>query len=345
MQKLWMIRAGKNGEQEQVALDKGLATLTWNAMPDMSKFKDRVELEAEYNKHYSEVNIYALGNKVGQLFRFSHRVQAGDLVVMPSKFSPDIHIGEVTGKYHYEQITPEVLHWIPVKWKVTLSRSVFEEDLLFSFGSLLTLCNIKRNNALERVKALMEGIKLELPLDLETEDESLQNAETEELAYTRIEQFIQQHFKDYGLEDLVREILKAHGYTTMRSKEIGQVIKNTGKGADGGVDILASKGALGFESPRLCVQVKSGIEKLPPKDLRELIGVMDNFKAEYGMLVSWSGFSNDLIKESRGKYFTVRLWSSSDIIREVFEHYDKFSDEFKTRLPLKRIWVLEENKE
>jgi restriction system protein len=71
---------------------------------------------------------------------------------------------------------------------------------------------------------------------------------------------------------------------------------------------------------------------------------MAAFKADFGLLVSWGGFSDELIRESREKYFKIRLWNSDHVIHEIFEHYDKFSVEFKVRLPLKKIWVLEEEK-
>lgn len=344
-QKLWMVRAGGHGEQEAIALERGLITIGWNKLPNLSRFKSREELKAEYDKHYKEDNVYSEGLKVGQIFRFAHRIEKGDVVVLPSKFSPDIHIGEVTGNYSYHEKEEEVKHCVPVKWHRTVPRAQFEEDLLYSFGSLLTVSNIKRNNALERVKALMHGKKIDAPVieeELEAGDDIVQNAQMEELAYTRIEQFIQNRFKDYELEDLVREVMKAHGYTTSHPREIGGLEGKSRKGEDGGADILASNGPLGFEEPRIVIQVKSSEDKVQPKVLRELMGVMNTFGAQYGILVSWSGFTDTLKKEARSNYFKVRLWSSEDIIREVFAHYDRFSDEMKLKLPMKRVWILEE---
>ncbi len=343
MQKLWMIRAGSRGEQEQIALEKGIVTIAWNELPDLRQFKTKEDLQAEYDKHYTPKNIYAEGLQVGQVFRFANQIQKGDLVALPSKFSPDINIGEVTGPYQYKELDPEVKHWIPVKWHPAIPRSKFEDDLLYSFGSLLTVANIQRNNALERVKAMLQGKSLSItPKEIETEDDSVQNAQMEELAYTRIERFIQHNFKEYDLEELIREIMKAHGYTTSHPREIGGSDGRSNKGEDGGADILASNGPLGFEEPRIVIQVKSSQDKLQPKVLRELMGVMNSFSSQYGILVSWSGFTDPCKKEARSSYFKVRLWSSEDIIREIFEHYDKFSDGMKVRLPLKRTWVLEE---
>ena len=53
-----------------------------------------------------------------------------------------------------------------------------------------------------------------------------------------------------------------------------------------GVDILASAGKLGFGSLKICVQVKSTDAPVDRIVLDQLGGVMKNFGAEYGLLVS-----------------------------------------------------------
>lgn len=350
---LWMVRAGSHGEQEGICLEKKVVTIGWNDLPDLRNFKSKHQLKEVYLGHYSEKSAVAIGLKVGQIWRFATQIEKGDLVVLPSKFAPEIHIGIVEGPYQYGKTGDDVYHTIPVSWKKTLSRSDFDEDLLYSFGSLLTVSCISRNNAAERVNALLQGKAGENTTTQKEDEEwpafdgeaSLAFVNTDDIAYTKIEKFLQRHFKTYDFEDLIREILKAHGYNTTRTKEIGYLNNTKTKGADGGVDILASKGALGFEEPNICVQIKSGEGKLPPKELRELVGVMATFKANFGLLVSWGGFSDELIREAREKYFRIRLWNSGHVIQEIFEHYDKFSTEFKVRLPLKRIWVLEEERE
>ena len=63
-------------------------------------------------------------------------------------------------------------------------------------------------------------------------------------AEDRIREFIEQKFKGHGLSRLVDAVLKAIGYTTAVSPP----------GPDGGVDIVAGRGPMGFDPPRLCVQ-------------------------------------------------------------------------------------------
>lgn len=45
---LWMVRAGRRGDQEQGALDSGVVTIGWNELPDLSNVKDRQELARLY---------------------------------------------------------------------------------------------------------------------------------------------------------------------------------------------------------------------------------------------------------------------------------------------------------
>ena len=84
-------------------------------------------------------------------------------------------------------------------------------------------------------------------------------------------------------------VLQAEGYFTQLSPA----------GPDGGVDILAGRGSLGFEGPRLCVQVKATASPVDVTVLRSLVGTMQSFNAGQGLLVSWGGFTRDLEREAQ----------------------------------------------
>ena len=112
------------------------------------------------------------------------------------------------------------------------------------------------------------------------------------------------------------------------------------EGPDGGVDIIAGRGPLGFESPRLVVQVKSGDAQVNVKTFRELNGVINSFGAESGLIVSWGGFQNQVYKEAAREYFKIRLWDADDLVQMIQENYDNLPEDIQTELPLKKIWVL-----
>ncbi len=197
----------------------------------------------------------------------------------------------------------------------------------------MTVCQIKRNNAEERIPAILEGRTPPLPLpegEEPTDDPSETVLDLGDYAATQIRSWIAQKFAGHALADLINAILEAQGYVTEVSPP----------GPDGGVDIIAGQGAMGFDPPRLLVQVKSGDAQQDVKVLRELRGVMQDFRAEQGLFVAWGGFKRTVLAEAKKNFFELRLWDASDVVENVLRYYDKFSEELKTDLPLKRIWVL-----
>ena len=97
---------------------------------------------------------------------------------------------------------------------------------------------------------------------------------------------------------------------------------------------------MGFDNPKICVQVKATDTPVDRPTLDQLIGTMSNFKADYGLLVSWSGFKSSVIKETANHYFKVRLWTHNEIVDEFLENYEMIDDDIKLEIPLKRIWVV-----
>lgn len=45
---LWMVRAGRHGEQESVALEKNVVTIGWKEMPSLASIKSKDELKDVY---------------------------------------------------------------------------------------------------------------------------------------------------------------------------------------------------------------------------------------------------------------------------------------------------------
>lgn len=68
---------------------------------------------------------------------------------------------------------------------------------------------------------------------------------------------------------------------------------------------------------------------------------MRNYSAYFGLIVSWCGFKSSVTKEIPKQFFKVRLWDSTTIIQQIFENYEKLSDEIKMEVPIKRVWMLD----
>jgi restriction system protein len=156
---LWLVRAGRHGEQEEGALQHGVAAIGWNELSDLSTIKSRKELRGLYEKVYPHEKPSTVSSGVGQLWAFIHRIQPKDLVVLPLKLHAAIAIGRITGMYAYRtDLSPNMRHIHPVEWlRTDLPRTSIEPDLLYSFGSLLTVCQVQRNHAEQRVQALLTG--------------------------------------------------------------------------------------------------------------------------------------------------------------------------------------------
>lgn len=337
---LWLDRTGKYGQYEQRFLDDSRLYLTWDGLNvDLSKLANRAELIDLLRERYPAFSPGKLRNHAGQVWAFIHKMNPGDWAIVPSKVKPAIHVAEITGKYAYDKTASDpYYHSRQVKWIAKdVPRSVFDEDLLYSFGAIMTICEIKRNDAENRIRALalagwVPG-KSNLAILGTDDDEDAEPAEVgdlEEFARDQIAKHIIQKFKGHALERLVEAILQAQGYVTYHSPV----------GPDKGIDLLAAPGPLGFGSPRICVQVKSSDSPVDSPTLNQLIGSMQNVQADQGLLVSWGGFKSSIDKEIPTQFFRVRLWDQQALIKELLQHYDKLDEDLKAELPLKRIWAL-----
>ncbi len=62
---------------------------------------------------------------------------------------------------------------------------------------------------------------------------------------------------------------------------------------------------------------------------------MSLVNAKQGLLVSWGGFNNNVFKESKDHFFTIRLWDSKELSDVLLKCYEKFCDELRAELSLK----------
>ena len=330
---LWMVRAGQYGEQEQYALDGDFVTIEWDDLSDLSKIESREELKELMDEAYPDEKKRAIANYAGQVWAFIKRIEIDDLVALPLKTQSAIAIGRIKGDYEYRTDLGEDIHNIrKVKWiRKDIPRTDFDQDLLYSLGAFMTVCQISRNNAEERIRKMLKiSGKPKVSQVDEAEEDVDELIDIELLATDNIRTYIDQKFKGPNLTRLVDAIIQAKGYVTQRASP----------GPDGGVDILAGSGPFGLSSPKLCVQVKSGSSPVDVTVFRNLQGIAQTFKADQGLLVSWGGFNQAVLREARRSFFTMRLWDSGETINQIYQHYEQFSDSLKAELPLQKIWSL-----
>jgi len=305
--KIYLARAGASGEDEDYALENGLAIIGFIEVGSLEGLPDYKSVVSLVQKSIPGAKPRQIGNLSGQLWAFAIAMKEGDIVVLPRKLASQVALGRVTGPYKYTKIGETFRHTRPVKWiRPDVPRTAFRQDLLYSFGALLTVCNISRNDAERRVAEVIAGRNDPGPaIHLEKSDrkmEALEEGDEEkrdlaQAAHDQIVAHIQSRYSGHGLSKLVAAVLRADGWVT----------KVSPPGPDGGVDILAGRGALGLDQPRLCVQVKSQLSPADVTIYRGLQGSMQSFKAEQGLLVCWGGFNRAVQQESRQGHFSVRL--------------------------------------
>jgi restriction system protein len=332
---VWTVKGGRNGEREDRLLEHNLIGGGWDQLPSLEDVTSKQELADLYRTSYPEAKASTASNYVGQLWSLLTRMQERELVVLPLKTTGTIAVGRIAGPYQYRtDLGDDLRHCRPVSWMATdIARDSFDQDLLYSFGAFLTFGRVKRENAEARIVAAMKGQKLPFtapgpgtPEDVDTVEIA---PDVEVLAREQVRQHVTQTFAGHDLADLVGHVLKARGYSS---------VSVSPPGADRGVDILAGWGPLGLDHPRLAVQVKTGQAGID--EYRALRGVMEDFRADQGLLVAWSGFKGTVRQEARTSHFTIRLWDADNVLDELFLGYEAFPDAIRSRLPLKRLWAL-----
>ncbi|MBN9607200.1 MAG: restriction endonuclease [Actinomycetales bacterium] len=294
--------------------------------------------------------LQAATNYAAQIWAFVGRIAVDDIVVMPIKNTPYLAIGRVTGPYRYDagQEDRGRRHVRDVDWvRTDVPRTEIRQDLLYSLGAFLTVCQIHRNDAAWRLQQVLEtgrdpgsrtalvgtgGTSIE---DSDLGDElSAESSGIDILRYSkdRITARVGEVFAGHALSNLVAAVLEAQGFRCWVSPP----------GPDGGVDILVGTGVLGMDSPRLVVQVKSQTSPVSNTVVQQLQGAVAMHKADQGLLVAWGGLTKPARDMLTGQHFHMAVWTSDDVIDEVTRHYDALPDEIQVDLPLQRAWILVE---
>lgn len=263
-------------------------------------------------------------------------------MVMPRRSAPQLAIGRVTGTYLYlADAEPGLRHSLPVEWlRTDVPRTAVHQDLLYSLGAFITVCQISKNDAAWRIEQLAAtgtdpGARTDSPPvgseggPGDVTDPDQPSFELERWARDRITSVIAERYAGHGLAGLVADILTAEGY----------VCEVAPPGADGGIDIFAGRGPLGLDAPRLIVQVKSGTGTVDARTVRELHGVLSTHGADQALLVAWGGINNIARRELQTQRFSVRVWDADALIEALFRAYPQLPEETQAALPLKQVWT------
>lgn len=345
---LWMVRVGKYGEHELKFRQDRRIYLTWGNLQDASlqPTTNQDGVMALLQRRSPERSNQQNAAWAFQFDRFVHAMKPGDLVACPLPASSSVLFGRITGDYAFEPDGPEPYrHSRTVEWLgEPILRTELPEDIKASLAAAITICAIAKNDAEQRIRRMLaKGGPVPPPIPNVGPREvpaagvvppngqpvGAEQIDLEEVARDQIEALVLARFKGKSMERLVAAILRAQGFETWMSPE----------GADGGIDILAAPGPLGFGKPRLCVQVKSWDGPVDSPTLDQLVGTMAKVGADQGLLVSWGGFKRSVESQGPVRWFNVRFWNRKDLVDKLLEHYESLEPELRAEIPLRRVWV------
>lgn len=325
---MWGIHGGRTGDANKLFLQGGCVALGWHTVGDLSKLPaNREGFKARVAKIFPTMKQGAVPVCAGQLYRFVYEAKIGDIVVYPSKNDRHIHIGRIESDYEY---SPKEESSYPnhrkVKWLKNLPRTDFSQGALHEIGSAMSFFGVKKYA--EEFWAAIEGKHVSAVPVAQDETVAIVAKEIEDQTRDFVLKKLAQEFKGGTFEDFVAHLLQAMGYKTQQPKR--------GKGADGGVDIIAHNDELGFEPPIIKVQVKSTEQKSGDHDVTALYGKCN--PDEKALFITLGQFTTHAENFARNKP-NLRLIDGDDLVKLIFLHYEKFDSRYKGLLPLKRIYV------
>ena len=154
---IWAVRTGRGGEHEQRFLDDGRVYATWDRLrSDLSQIASKAALGAVLAGAYSGWGSRTIGNHAGQLWRFAHEMEPGDLLLAPAWRRPRIHVAEIASPYGFDpDAEPPYFHSRAIRWIGTdVPRPNFDQDIRNTLCASMTIFRVERNNAENRIRGM-----------------------------------------------------------------------------------------------------------------------------------------------------------------------------------------------
>lgn len=325
---MWMVRAERDGSLFQPFIERGVVAIGWSELGDLSQILNRSAIVSKLKQKFPDRPDMAHSVAAGVLYRFSRKMEVGDDVVSYDRTRRIYAVGKLKGEYEYDPtFNPKFPNVRRVDWKEEkISRDSLLTATKNSLGSVMTLFLLPKQAA-EDIWRSVNGKQVD-PTDGETtevEDATLLLEDLESKSIEFIEDGIVR-LDWQGAQTLVAGMLRALGYKTRVSEA----------GPDRGVDIVASKDGLGFENPRIVVEVKHRKGQIGARDIRSFLGGRHiNDKCLY---VSTGGFSKEARYEADRANVILTLLDLQDLAKKFVEIYGALDEETRNLVPLRRIY-------
>ena len=326
----WMVRAGEGGFRFEEFQSQSQVTISWHEMGNLSTLNLRTDFQKVAAAAYPNVSAGTLSSYAGQTFRFVREMKTGDYVVTYNPSERIYLLGTVAGEYEY---TPSVNNEHPnrrrVQWRGKVARDDISVAARGSLGSISTLFQIPIDvgQELERLAAQPAGSHATpvAPLAAPADEVSSQYKDIQNQALEFIKDRV--NALDWSdMQELVAGLLRAVGYKTRISPS----------GSDRGKDIVASRDGLGFEDPRIVVEVKHRAAAMGSQEIRSFLG--GPHERDKGLYVSTGGFTKDARYEAERGRIPVTLMDLDDLVKALLEHYEQADSQTQRLVPLRKLY-------
>ncbi len=338
---LWGIH---NDEPTLDLVTGGFISIGWPDVGDLNKIgADRSALKAAVTAHYPDAKTGAIPVWAGVLHRFAFEMLPGDMVISPNRADSTLSFGRLVGDYYWDPEAEVHPHRRHVTWlKTGVPRVIFSKSARYEIGSAVTLFKVKSHA--DEFLAYIEKGEVTAPAasaSVATDDAASESAEDEPNAerietYSRdfIIETLQKKIDPYRFEHFTAALLRAMGYRAQATQASG----------DGGVDIVAYRDPLGLEPPIIKVQCKRTLSTIGGPEVQKLCGALAHGGSEVGLFVTLGSYSNDALHLERTRQ-DLRLINGTELVSLIFAHYEQLDPEWRTLLPLRRVYVVDREPE
>lgn len=330
---MWKVNAGRRSLFASDFLARNIVAIGWAEAGDYVHSPSKIELSNRVQAAYPERTTRQTDVAVGQIWRFLRELRTGDAVLTYDPSTRLYHLGQIDGDASYR---PDELPALPVQrrvnWVSSVPRDTLSPRAKGRLGAILTLFRVEEQTALE-LEAIASGAmltnneSLSLPGRVESDPEIIMDPfeNLPEQAVERVKDRLLSLDWD-EMQEMVASLLRALGYRTLVSPA----------GPDRGKDIIASKDGLGFEPPRIVVEVKHRRGAMGAPEIRAFLG--GRHSEDRGLYVSTGGFTREAHFEAERASTVTHLMNLDDLARILTENYERLDDRGRSLLPLVRVY-------
>ncbi len=322
--KMWMVRAGRGAYAIEDFKEKGVVAVGWERLDDCSNVSDKAKFVEMVKTAWPEMNKRQAIMSGSQIYRFVNELALDDRIITYDPSTRVYYVGNIISDYQFDPKLIETFRHIrKVHWEGEVDRDKLKVSTRNSLGAISTLFLIPEDAA-EDIENILAG--------REVPEEEVEDTEEEELlkeTQERSREFIKDRINKLDweeMQELVAGLLRAMGYKTRVSP----------LGPDKGKDIIASPDGLGFESPRIFVEVKHRSNPTGAQEIRSFIG--GRHAQDKGLYVSTGGFSKDARYEGERAAIPLTMMDLDDLVGVVVEYYERMDMEARALLPLVKIF-------